>query len=263
MPFPEAERVIYKKNPLDRVICQLRFPPILKIDTEIPAEFQERIRKDFPAFAEKEEVALPVPQKIGKEVGVELPRQLVPSRNRNYEFSSENGSWIVNLTRTFLALTTMKYESREDFRKRLNRPLDALVDIYNPVYFSRVGLRYIDVIKRSVLKLDNTEWSDLLCPHVLGLLGADDVSKDVQSHEARCEIKLEDGSSVVRIVSALVEWPENKEVCFMIDSDFYTAQKTDIPDAVKKLDYFHERASRLIQWLITKRLHEAMEPDRS
>ncbi|MCH7755956.1 TIGR04255 family protein, partial [candidate division KSB1 bacterium] len=53
MPFPEVKRVIYKKNPLDRVICQLRFSPILKIDAEIPAEFQDMIRADFPNYSEK------------------------------------------------------------------------------------------------------------------------------------------------------------------------------------------------------------------
>jgi len=32
MPFPEVKRVIYEHNPLDKVICQLRFPPILRIE---------------------------------------------------------------------------------------------------------------------------------------------------------------------------------------------------------------------------------------
>ena len=55
MPFPEVKRIIYKKNPLDKVICQLRFPTILKIEKEIPAEFQERIRKEFPNYSESTE----------------------------------------------------------------------------------------------------------------------------------------------------------------------------------------------------------------
>ena len=48
MPFPEATRVIYHKNPLTDVICQLRFPPILKIDSEIPSLFQDTIREQYP-----------------------------------------------------------------------------------------------------------------------------------------------------------------------------------------------------------------------
>ena len=47
MPFPDAKRIIFRKNPLTEVVCQLRFPPILKIDAEVPANFQEAIRTEF------------------------------------------------------------------------------------------------------------------------------------------------------------------------------------------------------------------------
>ncbi len=60
MPFPEVQRVIYRKNPLEQVICQFRFPAILRIDTETPADFQERIRNDFPQFAEQTEWKFPI-----------------------------------------------------------------------------------------------------------------------------------------------------------------------------------------------------------
>jgi hypothetical protein len=40
MEFPEAERVIYSRNPLAEVACQLRFPRILALDERIPADFQ-------------------------------------------------------------------------------------------------------------------------------------------------------------------------------------------------------------------------------
>ena len=61
MPFPEVERVIYARNPLDQVVCQLRFPPILKIDAEIPAGFQDRVREDYPNFSETSGWQLEVP----------------------------------------------------------------------------------------------------------------------------------------------------------------------------------------------------------
>ena len=56
MPFPEVDRVIYTTNPLDREICQLRFPPILKIDTEIPSQFQDKLRSEYPNLSESKEV---------------------------------------------------------------------------------------------------------------------------------------------------------------------------------------------------------------
>lgn len=59
MPFPDVPRVIYEINPLDEVICQLRFPPVLKIDTEVPAGFQEQIRDDYPFYESKSPLRLP------------------------------------------------------------------------------------------------------------------------------------------------------------------------------------------------------------
>jgi uncharacterized protein (TIGR04255 family) len=259
MVFPDAPRVIYRKNPLDRVICQLRFPPILRIETEVPAQFQERIRKDFPDFKEKEELILP--QKMRQELPVELVGRIIPSETKNYEFlsESEDGIWKVNLTRTFVALTTTKYRRWEEFRERLQNPLNALIEIYEPAHFSRIGLRYIDIIKRSELHLDDVDWKELLQPYIIGLLGSTTINKQVQTLEAKYEISLDDQGGVARIVTGLVE--HNKEVCFLIDTDFYDTSKTETSKVANKLEKFHVLASRLIQWLITKRLHKAMEPE--
>ena len=65
---------------------------------------------------------------------------------------------------------------------------------------------------------------------------------------------------MVRIISRFVEDREPGEICYMIDSDFFNASKTQIESAIEKLDYFNVRGSRLIQWCITDRLHNAMEP---
>ena len=56
MPFPKVKRFVYKTNLLDEVICQVRFPPILKIDTETPAAFQEVLRSSYPYLTESSEV---------------------------------------------------------------------------------------------------------------------------------------------------------------------------------------------------------------
>lgn len=260
MPFPEVKRVIYKQNPLDRVICQLRFPPILKIDAEIPAEFQDMIRADFPNYSEKTD--LPEPSlRIKGQISVELPPQILQSMNvKNYEFSSEDEQWQINLTRSFISLSTQAYERWETFKEKLEIPLNALNQIYSPGQFSRTGLRYINLIQRSRLGLDNVRWKELLQPYILGILSSEEISKFVQNFESSYHIALSDEESSVRMVTQLVEETDKGEICYLIDSDFFTSKKMSINDAKNKLEFFNKRASRLIQWCLSEHLHKTMEP---
>ena len=263
MPFPETPRIIFNKSPLQRVLCQLKFPPILKIEAEIPAEFQEKVRKDFPNFSEG---TTPLKLELPSELKNRIPTDLLAlvsqgTGGKNYEFTSEDGETALNLTRTFLGLTTNQYTRWEEFREKLGTPLDALTSIYAPSYFTRIGLRYIDVIKRSDLGLGNVEWDTLLQPFMLGVLSASpEIRNHVLSHESRHEIRLSDETCFVRVVTRLVEDGKDGETCLQIDSDFYTSTRINVENALEKLDYFNLRISRLLQWCIKDPLLKAMEP---
>ena len=264
MPFPESKRIIYEKNPLDRVIFQLRFPTILKIEESIPVLFQDSIKNEYPEFLIKDELTMPVPFLGKKEESGDEIKNISPSHIKNYEFSTEDKIWKINLTRTFLALTCTNYTRRSDFNNRLKLPLKLLLDIYKPSYFSRIGLRYIDIIIRSSLRLSKVPWNKLLKPYILGFLGSDIVNKKIKSFQNQCEILLNDRRSIARIVTSLVESEKNDELCLMIDTDFYNSHKIEASETkvMKKLDYFQVRGSRLIQWIITPKLHKAMKPVR-
>lgn len=263
MPFPEKKRIIYKHNPLVEVICQFRFPAILSIDTEVPAKLQEAIRRTYPNFIENTEVLFrfantsearsPFPDNL------ELPPSA--SNRKNYEFLSSDGNWKINLTREFFALSTLNYHRWEDFKEHLVQAFTAFLEIYSPDHFSRIGLRYKDIFKRSDLGLESTDWSELLSPNLLGILNDKTVGPKVTGITCITEIKLSDEKSKVRVTSGLVEDSNSKEIGFIIDSDFFTEEKTNHKDAIPRLDYFNQRGSRLIQWVITDKLHKAMEPE--
>ena len=261
MPFPPVHRVIYGKNTLDRVICQLRFPPILRIDADIPADFQDRVRTQFPNVSETSEFKIESSSAIGDQVPVELIQQVIqPSGRKNYEFTSEDESWKINLTRTFVALTTTTYRRWEEFRERLMLPLQALNEIYAPSYFARVGLRYINMIQRSQVGLSDVPWEELLSPTIIGLLGSSDITNFVEGVESRQQIRLAEQGGNARISSKLQKAKNDQEICFIIDSDFSDTRRTEIADTINKLNFLNLRPSRFIRWAITDRLHHAMEP---
>lgn len=80
----EEARQIFKRRQLLEVICQLRFPDILKIESTDPAEFQDRIRGEYPQYQKKVEQlppqivnGKPVPQGHGQQLSVHLRGQPV------------------------------------------------------------------------------------------------------------------------------------------------------------------------------------------
>src|SRR4051794_3088983 len=108
MPFPAVDRVIYERNPLVEVICQVRFPAILRIDVEPPAAFQEAIRGAFPAFSESAgiEAPLALPVEMAKQLPDAIAKQLGALRmafnagQKSYTFASddEDRTWALVLT---------------------------------------------------------------------------------------------------------------------------------------------------------------------
>lgn len=267
MSFAHYERVIYKKNPLVQVVCQLRFPRILKINGKQPADFQERIRDKYPLY----QVAVEQQQQFAVELSASgvppTPRILQSEAINNYKFSSLDEKWNINLTSTFLALSTSKYDRWENFINNMKAPLAALIEIYQPVFFERVGLRYVDAFKRSSLNLEGTDWTELIQPFVLGFMSNPAVKGDVRNQNTVVELDI--GNGAIAQVSAAKGFigdanfglpiPSGEE-SFIVDSDMYMMRKK-IEELEASLDYLHENSTKLIRSIITNKLYEAMEPE--
>ena len=80
--FSTETRCIYKKNQLAEVICQLRFPEILTIETTIPAQFQEAIREDFMATVGKRLEGCPLEIRYAYQEKEKLPEGFSVPENR-------------------------------------------------------------------------------------------------------------------------------------------------------------------------------------
>lgn len=260
MPFPEIERVIYQKLPLEEVICQIRFPPILTIDTEIPSVFQEAIRQEYPFFKETTNIInIDIPNNL-KELFPKELTELPPRSEKNFEFLSKDRMSKINLTRDFLAISTRRYSRWESFRECILRPFEVFNRIYSPVIFIRIGLRYRNVIARSKLNLDGIPWNELIKPCILGILSETTI-KTLNTIQTS-EIQMADGKSVIRINNGLIEQVNNNEMCYVIDNDFFLQDQIEPTDVFPMFDYFNLRSGRLFRWCITDRLHRAMEPEK-
>jgi len=255
MALPEVQRIIYKKNPLEEVICQLRFPPILRIETGVPAEFQDVLsRKEYPLYEPTETLAGVVPADIQKLLGGTLS-----PKGKEHNFLTEDRKWRITLTKDFIALTALAYERWEYFWGHMQKAVTALEKVYEPAYYSRLGLRYKDVIRKSVLGLPGAKWTDLLKPHIAGELGTE-LADEIEARSNLMMIELEGGIGRARVQHGLAKKEGESEVAYVIDADFFVEGKTESEYVRERLKHFNIQAARLFRWCITDALHEAMGP---
>lgn len=250
-PFPHRERIVYERNPLNEVICQVRFPPLLRLQAQTPFEFQEAIQDRFPVYGEGG------PQ-------VELPPQLVqllgsPLRTSNHKFLSEDGLWSASLESHFLALTCGAYESWQKFSEVLFDILSKLNQIYKPSFFNRIGLRYQNTIKREWLGND-ADWADYINPSLVGPLADRQLEDRIKEARASMLISLNAGIDAVHFQHGLASLDDNQTRCYLLDFDYYTDERTDTEDATNVISRLYSYSGPAFQWAITPRLHEAMGP---
>lgn len=257
--FSKESRCIYQNNQLAEVICQLRFPQILTIGANLPVDFQEAIRDEFPIYSSRKE--MPAPRLTGTpgHLNVEKQEPLV-----NYQFASEDGVWRVNLTSNFISLACTRYTRWEDFAKKLDKPLVAFIQIYKPAFFQRIGLRYLNFFSRKELEIEGTPFHMLFQPCYLGPLNEEDVAEpsavrcsvDAELNlRGGCKVKLHAGPGLTK-----KNGKEDKEVKFIFDQDLYMPGKVPVNVSAGALETLHRHADSVFRGAITPMLHNAMEP---
>ncbi len=152
LAFPEVKDIRLQKAPLSEVICQVRFPPILRIASERPVAFQDQVRARFPQLLEEKGLEVQFPR--GENVSPSVRVQDAPSL---FRFVSEDGATRITLATDFYALSTETYQHWKDFWALIHFVHTAVHTVYEPSYAVRVGLRYVNQISSSNTGLNSQE----------------------------------------------------------------------------------------------------------
>ena len=259
--FSNEKRCIYRRNQLAEVVCQLRFPEILKIESAMPVDFQESIRDEYPRYVSRKEN--PLPKLQGTPGNMQLQKQ---NPITNHQFASADGVWRVNLTSKFISLTCTRYTSWEDFAAKLDKPLVAFIRTYHPAYFERVGLRYMNFFSRKDLDLEGTPFREMFSPCYLGPLAEPSVNEinftrcglDFETAVGHgCRARIHAGPGLVR-----KNGRQDTESKFILDMDLYMQGNIPINTCVGALQTLHLQADSIFRGAITDVTHDAMDPAR-
>ena len=254
MNFDEFERVKYKRNILFEVVFQARFPDIMKISRDDPVDFQDIVRKEgYPEF--ESEVTL-VPQGMPKELESAIPTDKI------FRFFSKEKNWQISLAKNFIALAcTANYKDYEDFSERLKKVLELFDKIYEPSYFTRIGLRYRDIANKTFLPHVTTDIEDFVPKYIFPELS---VATDIKS--LRKISQFGDGDMKTNVIHVLSEVSgefgrhqlEN-EKSYIIDIDCFVESNIErINHVLTRCNSFKQIIWNIFQWSITDKLRESM-----
>lgn len=261
MRFKKFEKVKYKHNILFEVIFQARCPEIMRISQEDPVKFQDTIRKEgYPEFA----VDIPlIPSDIPKEV------EKIVSTAKVFHFFSEDRDWKVSLAKDFIALTCNRdYRNYSDFRKRLQNVLQTFHEMYEPSYFTRVGLRYRNIANGTFLP-DMKESVESFIPEYIFPELALPIAENIETLQKVSQYN--DGeikANVVHVLSKVSgkfgQKQLTNEKSYIIDVDsFFENRLEKIDDLLTKCSTFKQYAWDVFQWSITDKLRESMGESKS
>ncbi|QBR30823.1 MULTISPECIES: TIGR04255 family protein [Pseudomonas] len=270
MKIASTDRVIYGKNPLAEVVCQIRFQPL-----EISDASLEQLQHCFSesGYSQRnDEVSFNVVLEAAEDGSPPVPRTSTGSTIRHY--SKTDGTSKVSIGPEFIAYTSTTYQSWDSYAPELLRAVSYLNQEVEKLRVTRIGLRYKDVIERSVLGLDGTPWNELIKPFLLGplarnaLLDEDDFDEDsIESQVSQSLIRLDECKLLLQ-TSLLTSMADGARA-FLIDADFFheadgTDESSNIMESSEELEALletlHSNAGALFRRAITEKLHDALIP---
>jgi len=254
MPFPNTPREIYEHHTLQEVISQIKFPTILQVAAESPVEFQNAVRQAYPLYREERTPNLP---KEVADIIADFPVGGL-AQQPEHKFLTEDEKRLIALTKEFVALSEKDYQTWNEFRAEILFVEGIFRGVYNPSFYSRLGLRYVNVINKSDLGLGDQSWDNLLNDKLIGNLADEDVGLDIVKTRTQTTLTLPDvagGKIVLRHGLSTSDLQT-----YTIDSDFYTEEKCQPEDAYDILDRLNRWGGNLLRWAIKPTLRDYLGP---
>ncbi|MFH0899105.1 MAG: TIGR04255 family protein [Pseudomonadota bacterium] len=249
--LPDYEQVIFDESPLEEVICQLRFNPILKIATTPPAEFQEAVRKSFPVVTQEQGVQVALVD------GVPL---LATPRESAWQFKTPDEQWTTSLTSTFIALKTATYQDFDHFLDRLVSVVGSFEKVYEPSFYVRVGLRYVNRFFLPREKGQPVRWQQVLNEHIASVYGDPVLGDGIAEAKHHLVLQMSRGQLGWRYSKDSGQSEGRPTERFTLDFDHFVAGQIPCDDIVDLLRGFNDTVYRLFRWCLTDAGYQSLRP---
>lgn len=263
----EDEYEVYPNAPLRLVAFEVRYP------------FSPRLGNAeslLPTFHSHLEDVLPIAEQTAEQpilfVGPGGPTPPPISPRAILRLLSRSRTTALTVTATNTVLETTQYERYGVFRPLVERTLEALAELGQPVGAERLGLRYIDEIRVPDVRTDPNDWATYVQSTLLGPKDLLDAfpGMNLKSWLGQVNFAIPDNQNVVMRYGAL----EGSAVAsdgplripasdsgpfFVIDVDSFWAQSQEVEDfnverLLNRCDGLHRPVRALFEASITDQL---------
>lgn len=176
-----------------------------------------------------------------------------PVENSNdHLFHSKSRDWTVLFKSTSISIETQKYTTSTVLFSNVHTVVDAVKQVIDADFFTRIGLRFIDAIPLPDGKPDGWINAQLVQPLTDGIYG--EVDRLFQEVRGRAK----SGSYGFRHGLFAQADGHNRE--YILDFDFY-AEDVDVVDAIARLRDFHEESYCFFDWSLGPKARDHMGPE--
>lgn len=234
----------YKRNYLRQAVCELRFPTLMSLaGRNPPVAFANALRKDYPYY------------ELGTEFTMGNAEQAGASHF--HAFKSSKMTWTATLKANTLVLETTKYTEYPDLRSRVLKLIEAAKEVIDADFFTRVGLRYINVVTTGEGPLE--PWIN---NKLIGALNGGGF-KGVNEYAGKLSLLAEDGGCLLQhgLQHKTNQAGKNFVPDYVIDVDTYRNEVT-LDDIGTALDAVHRQGFAMFDWALGDRARDFLSADK-
>ena len=249
LEFAEHADVVFERAPLIRVLCQIRFSPILSLLHAVGATgFQTAIRDVYPVM---------LPAETNASISVTPTEVGVEAQAPVWRFADEGKQWTVGLAVNFVSLETPTYSHIGEFLERFAHILSALHRTLRPSDSVRVGLRKVNLFE--VKGRFTHGFHGVIRPELLGPLAVNDFPTPILGSFGHLLFKDDDNTLAIRhgLVNDEVDPGAPDEVPdrlrFVLDMDYFTERPQSVDgtgSVIQLLRYFSDGMTNFFHWAV-------------
>ncbi len=233
----------YARNFIRQAVCELKFPTLMSISAAKPPEkFVSALRKRFPIYETVNEVSIG-----GGQGSVTAHAHVVRSSKL---------TWTATIRQSSIVLETSAYGRYADFKERLSEVIAAALPVIDCDFFTRVGLRYVNVIET-----DGSSMSEWVNPALVGSLDVN-AFKGFSEFAGKFTLGAVDGGCMlqhgIRInQESQTSGPVPIRPDYVVDIDSFRVEVA-ADEVLGKIDSMHHQVFSMFSWALGEKAKLAL-----